>query len=152
MKTYEYRVIPAPRRGIKERGLKSSEDRFAHALQTTINTQANDGWEYLRTDTLPSEERQGLTGRSTVYHNMLVFRRSVATAQTAEAPVAAQPMAASAAVPAAPARSQGGLTATRDERPAAPAGPGLSTREAQEIPDRPAPAATRDDPAKSGSS
>ncbi len=34
-----------------------------------------EGWEYVRADVLPSEERSGLTGRTTVYHNVLVFRR-----------------------------------------------------------------------------
>ena len=80
--TYEYKVIPAPTRGKKARGLKSPADRFAHALGAVMNEMAADGWEYQRTDTLPSEERAGLTGRSTVFQNMLVFRR----ATEAEAP------------------------------------------------------------------
>ncbi len=41
---------------------------------------ASPRWEYLRTDTLPSEERSGLTGKTTVFHNMLVFRRAAGTA------------------------------------------------------------------------
>ncbi len=45
------------------------------AIQDVLNEASADGWEYLRTDTLPSEERSGLTGRATVYQNMLVFRR-----------------------------------------------------------------------------
>lgn len=36
---------------------------------------AAEGWEYVRAETLPSEERSGLAGRNTVYHNVLVFRR-----------------------------------------------------------------------------
>lgn len=74
---YEYKVIPAPTRGKKARGLKSPADRFAHALGTVMNEMAAEGWQYLRTDTLPSEERSGLTGRTTVYQNMLVFRRDL---------------------------------------------------------------------------
>lgn len=75
--TYEYKVVPAPTRGLKAKGVKTSEARFAHALQTLINAQANDGWEYLRTDTLPAEQREGLMGKkTTVYQNMLVFRRT----------------------------------------------------------------------------
>ncbi|WP_348647026.1 DUF4177 domain-containing protein [Aliiroseovarius sp. S1123] len=72
---YEYQVIPAPRKGKKARGVKGSEARFALAIQEVLNDASADGWEYLRTDTLPSEERSGLTGRATVYQNMLVFRR-----------------------------------------------------------------------------
>ena len=56
--------------------MKTPPDRFAHALTSTMNAMARDGWEYLRADTLPSEERSGLTKRSTVYHSVLVFRRA----------------------------------------------------------------------------
>lgn len=78
MSSYEYQVIPAPRKGKKARGVKGSEARFAHAMQDVLNEAGSEGWEYLRTDTLPSEERSGLTGRTTVYQNMLVFRRPIA--------------------------------------------------------------------------
>ncbi|NDW52004.1 DUF4177 domain-containing protein [Aliiroseovarius sp. PrR006] len=77
MTQYEYQVIPAPRKGKKARGVKGSEARFALAIQDVLNEASADGWEYLRTDTLPSEERSGLTGRATVYQNMLVFRRAI---------------------------------------------------------------------------
>jgi hypothetical protein len=73
--TYEYKVIPAPLRGLKAKGVKTGEERFALALQTAMNEQAADGWEYLRTDTLPNEQREGLLSKTTVYQNMLVFRR-----------------------------------------------------------------------------
>ena len=72
---YEYKVIPAPARGLKAKGLKSPEDRFANALQTAMSEQAASGWEYLRADTLPSEQREGLISKTTVFQNMLVFRR-----------------------------------------------------------------------------
>ncbi|WP_341211872.1 DUF4177 domain-containing protein [uncultured Limimaricola sp.] len=135
MTAYDYRVVPAPKRGIKERGLKTAEDRYANALQSTINEMGAKGWEYQRAETLPCEERQGLRGRSTVYHSVLVFRRS--TAQPVPAtPTVAEPMAA---------QSQA-LSASRTEAPA-PARNAPSTKEAQEIPDRPAPqvSARRDD-------
>ena len=85
--TYEYAVVPAPKKGLKARGVKTTEDRFAYALQTIMNEYGAEGWEYVRTDTLPSEERTGLTGRTTVYHNMMVFRKAVA----AEIPTALLP-------------------------------------------------------------
>ncbi|MAM61652.1 DUF4177 domain-containing protein [Maritimibacter sp. UBA3975] len=78
MQRYEYNVVPAPKKGKRAKGVKGVEGRFAHALSECMNEMAADGWEYLRTDTLPSEERSGLTGRSTVFQNMLVFRREVA--------------------------------------------------------------------------
>ena len=82
MTAYEYAVVPAPKKGTKARGVKTSEDRFAHALQDIMNEKGAEGWEYIRTDTLPSEERQGLTGRTTVFQNMMVFRRPIAAPTT----------------------------------------------------------------------
>ncbi|CAM3083223.1 DUF4177 domain-containing protein [Paracoccus nototheniae] len=72
---FEYTVIPAPNRGEKSRDAKTPTDRFALTLTAELNRMATEGWEYLRADVLPSEERSGLTGRTTLYHNMLVFRR-----------------------------------------------------------------------------
>lgn len=77
MSAYEYRVIPAPRRGEKARGVKTTEERFALALTQLMNRLGAEGWEYQRADTLPVDERVGLTGTKTTYQNMLVFRRAV---------------------------------------------------------------------------
>lgn len=97
MTNYEYQVIPAPRKGKKARGVKGAEARFALAMQDVLNDAGAEGWDYVRTDTLPSEERSGLTGRTTVYQNVLVFRRALDThaeeadvAAPAVAPVSAQ--------------------------------------------------------------
>lgn len=84
--SYEYKVVPAPVRGLKAKGVKTSEDRFAHALQSVMNEHAATGWDYLRADTLPCEQREGLMSKTTVYQNMLVFRR----AKPAMAPATAQ--------------------------------------------------------------
>jgi len=78
MQAYEYKVIPAPKKGIKAKGLRKGEARFAKALETVMNEFGAEGWEYQRTDTLPLEERQGLTGKTTSFQNLLVFRRPVA--------------------------------------------------------------------------
>lgn len=80
MTGYEYKVVPAPLKGEKARGLKTGAERYAHALSQLMNTLGRDGWDYVRADTLPSEERTGFTGRTTVYHNLLVFRRQLETA------------------------------------------------------------------------
>ena len=85
MPIHEYRVVPAPRRGIKVAGAKTTEDRFAQALQAVMNAMGAEGWTFVRSDTLPCEERQGLTGKATTYQTMLIFCRSV------EAAVAATP-------------------------------------------------------------
>jgi hypothetical protein len=97
MAQFEYRVVPAPVRGIKVKGARTPEDRFAEALAEVMNELGRDGWEYVRCDTLPSEERTGLTGRTTVYRNMLVFRRTVSAADRAAAPVPTAPAVTSLA-------------------------------------------------------
>lgn len=83
MQRFEYKVIPAPKRGDKIRGVKTTEDRFALTLTQTMNSLGSEGWEYVRADTLPCEERAGLTGTKTTYQNMLVFRRPLAEAEAA---------------------------------------------------------------------
>ena len=56
MQNFEYKVIPAPARGEKERGLKTGIDRFANTLSSVMNEMAAQGWEYQRAETLPAEE------------------------------------------------------------------------------------------------
>lgn len=88
MQQFEYKVVPAPQRGEKVRGAKTTAERFAVALMSVMNTLGRDGWEYLRADTLPCEERVGLTGKSSSFLHMLVFRRTLPLthATTAELP------------------------------------------------------------------
>ncbi|SMX38004.1 DUF4177 domain-containing protein [Octadecabacter ascidiaceicola] len=77
MTGFEYKVLPAPMRGLKAKGVKGTPARFANALQSVMNDLGAEGWEYQRTDTLPVEERVGLTGKTTNFQNMLIFRRAV---------------------------------------------------------------------------
>ena len=86
MSEYEYKVVPAPVKGAKAKGVKTPEARFAHAVELLMNDLAGEGWEYLRADMLPSEERQGLTGSVTNWRNLLVFRRARPGALDAFAP------------------------------------------------------------------
>ncbi|MEO0381365.1 MAG: DUF4177 domain-containing protein [Pseudomonadota bacterium] len=79
MSHWEYKVVPAPTKGVKDRGVKGPEGRFANALETLMNDLGADGWEYQRAETLPSVERAGLTGSTTEWRNVLVFRRTVAS-------------------------------------------------------------------------
>ncbi len=80
---YDYQVIPAPSRGLKARGVRTTEARFAYAIQDVLNRMAADGWEFQRAETLPSTERAGLTSTTTVYRNILVFRRPATGAAVA---------------------------------------------------------------------
>ncbi len=78
MPRYEFKVIPAPRRGEKATGVKTTEERFALALMALMNELGAEGWDYVRADTLPVDERSGLTGTKTTFQNLLVFRREIA--------------------------------------------------------------------------
>ncbi len=77
MQRFEYKVIPAPKRGEKARGLKTTEERFAYALTGLMNQLGAEGWDYVRADSLPCDERVGLTGTKTTFQNVLVFRRAI---------------------------------------------------------------------------
>ncbi len=80
MNCFEYKVIPAPRNGIRAKGAKGPAARYAGALENAINALAATGWEYLRAESLPMDERQGLTMRKTeTYQNILIFRKLVET-------------------------------------------------------------------------
>lgn len=90
MQRFEYKVIPAPKRGEKARGVRTTEDRFALALTTLMNQLGAEGWDYVRADVLPCEERVGFTGGvKTTFQNMLVFRRAIPSL-SAEAPASSR--------------------------------------------------------------
>lgn len=93
MADYEYTVIPSPAKAEKAKGQRTSADRFAATLTGVLNDLARQGWEYVRAETLPAEERSGLTGRATVWHNVLIFRRAVAAAATGVEPTEPAPSA-----------------------------------------------------------
>ena len=124
MPRYEYKVIPAPRRGEKARGVKTTEDRFALALTGLMNGLGAEGWDYVRADSLPMDERTGLTGTKTTFQNMLVFRRELA--EGAVAPAAPR-LVAEDSVPAAPAPRLGPAEVPAGTAPAlGPAKPDLA--------------------------
>ena len=123
MPNYEYKVLPAPSRGEKAKGVKGNEARFAHAIEKLMNEMASGGWEYQRAETLPSEERSGLTGSVTVWRTMLVFRRATGDGDAElkprmlEAPAPKPAPSISTAAPAAAAVAAPAVT-SRDARPA----------------------------------
>jgi hypothetical protein len=77
MPLYEYKVVPAPNKGQKAKGVKTAPARFALAIESALNTLAAEGWEYLRAETLPSEERSGLTSTQVNDRALLIFRRAM---------------------------------------------------------------------------
>ncbi len=77
MATYEYKVIPAPGTGAKGRKHGTDDAYFSRVFETALNAQAAQGWEFLRSETVPFQHRQRFTGRVSVSHEaMLVFRRA----------------------------------------------------------------------------
>ena len=76
MPLYEYAVIPAPERVKRVKGAKGTAERFAHALGGLMNEMAREGWEYVRAETLPCEERGWFSGRRRSEQTVLVFRRA----------------------------------------------------------------------------
>jgi hypothetical protein len=76
MSHYDYKVVPAPKRAKRVKGVSSAEELFALTLSEAINEVARQGWEYVRAEHLPAEAPRGLfrapaAGEQTV----LVFRR-----------------------------------------------------------------------------
>lgn len=144
MQQYEYSVMPAPARGEKARGARTGAERFAYALTVEINRMAENGWEYIRAETLPCEERSGLTSRTTVYHNVLVFRRRLPSLATVQEPEAAPtappaPLAETSAAASGPAvESRPALHADLDDPGAAPVAAATPAPEAHDA--GPAPA------------
>ena len=91
---YEYKIVPAPLKGQKSKGVRGRDAKFAHALSLVMNELGSEGWEYVRADTLPCEERTGITSKTTHYLNMLVFRRLTSESDTSSQPADAAAFAA----------------------------------------------------------
>ena len=108
MELYEYKVVPAPVRAEKARGAKTSAERFALTLNGLMNQLGAEGWEYIRADTLPCEERAGLTRTRTTFQNMLVFRRPLSrpaqAGATLRSALSPEPLISAPRVAAAPAQ------------------------------------------------
>lgn len=75
MTRFEYQVIPAPTKGEKARGVRTGAERFALSLAAVMNRMGREGWDYVRAESLPCEEKSGWTRRTTVMQHVLVFRR-----------------------------------------------------------------------------
>lgn len=75
---FEYKAVGAPERGKRRKGAKSRSDRAAVAVEQVIAAEAVDGWEYLRTDHFPVEERSGWLARARITERaVMIFRRAL---------------------------------------------------------------------------
>lgn len=76
MAYYDYKVVSAPQRSKKAKGISNPADLFALTLTDAINEHARQGWEYLRAESLPTQTPRGLLKRPTEDSvSVLVFRR-----------------------------------------------------------------------------
>ncbi|SFA80195.1 hypothetical protein SAMN05421688_1014 [Poseidonocella pacifica] len=82
MSGFQYKVVPAPKRAVPVRGVKSEEERFARVLEDTMNDLAKSGWEFHRAERLPADIRKGWLRRETVFQDVLVFRRERSAASS----------------------------------------------------------------------
>lgn len=73
---YEYKLVAAPERANKVKGLKGA-DLFVNTIEEILNEFGHDGWQFVRIDTLPQEERVGLASKQTTMRHMLVFMREI---------------------------------------------------------------------------
>lgn len=110
MQSYEYKAVAAPTRARRFKGVKGTSAQFAMVLSELMNDMASDGWEYLRSDSLPVDEKAGLLkARVETYHTMLIFRRAKPGAPEMagyledHSGVQAAPMVAEAVIPVKPA-------------------------------------------------
>jgi hypothetical protein len=73
---YEYRVIPAPKRLRRIKGVSATADLVAATLTDCINAEARQGWEYVRTEQVAAEEPAGWFRRARqVEETVMIFRR-----------------------------------------------------------------------------
>lgn len=76
MAYFDYKVVPAPRRIRKTKGVSAPEELFALTLTEAINEHSRQGWEYVRAETLAAETPGGWFRRGAVEERaVLVFRR-----------------------------------------------------------------------------
>lgn len=121
MARYEYKVIPSPRKPLRGKGLKTVADRFANTLTQEMNAQAASGWEFVRSETLPMDEKPGMFKKPVeTYQSVIVFRRELED-QSDAVPLPATAILASREMVAKPDSEKEPVVADRnDETPAIP--------------------------------
>ncbi len=88
MARFEYKVIPSPRKPRRAKGMKTVADRFANTLTEEINAQAALGWEFVRSETLPMDEKPGMFKKAIeTYQSVIVFRREIEDLGEAVTPI-----------------------------------------------------------------
>jgi hypothetical protein len=76
MSYYDYKIVPAPKRAKKVKGVSGAADLFALTLNDSINELARQGWEYYCSEQLSIQAPGGWFSRArTEEHTVLVFRK-----------------------------------------------------------------------------
>jgi hypothetical protein len=76
MSYYDYKIVPAPKRAKKVKGVSGAADLFALTLNDAVNELARQGWEYYCSEQLSIQTPGGWLSRSrTEEHTVLVFRK-----------------------------------------------------------------------------
>ncbi|MGB0505567.1 MAG: hypothetical protein ACPGGK_05170 [Pikeienuella sp.] len=100
MPDFEYKTVAAPRRIKKVKGVKGRGESLAAMIEAIIQDESAGGWDYLRTDIFPVDEKPGwFSSRAEVHKGVMVFRRGVPERQVAAVQSAPQPVAQPAAQP-----------------------------------------------------
>ncbi len=92
MAEFEYKVVPAPRKAGRAKGVRGHDEKYAYTLGEIMNKMAADGWQYLRAESLPVDEKAGMMGKTTEkYLSLLVFQRQTNAPAAIAEPVFEEP-------------------------------------------------------------
>lgn len=91
MSSYEFKVVPAPIRPRKLTGLARGQDRFCATLTDVMTDLGLEGWEFVRAETLPFENRRLWFWRTRAPRSCLVFRRAIPALADTDADQAIRP-------------------------------------------------------------
>lgn len=81
MSYYEYVVIPVSKAAPRAKGMKRTDERFAHGLSETLNQFGAEGWQFQRTETMSVEAKAGFFSRpASEQVTVMIFRRRVGAA------------------------------------------------------------------------
>ena len=82
-----WEIAPATVGDVRDAVTADGGDAPAYTtVMTLMNQLGAEGWDYVRADALPCEERVGFTGSKTTFQNVLVFRRVIESPQAQSLP------------------------------------------------------------------
>lgn len=92
MAEYEYKVVTAPRKAGRAKGVRGQDEKYAYTLGELMNKMAADGWQYLRAESLPVDKKAGMMGKTNEkYLSLLVFQRRTDVPAVIQEPMFQEP-------------------------------------------------------------